>query len=91
VTEFEDAVWALENPMQISKPVTTTFGVHLIQLLEKDPEREMSADQIANARSTALSEWLQQIRVAAETQISRFFSTDYVPGEIRRLQTPSAQ
>jgi parvulin-like peptidyl-prolyl isomerase len=90
VTEFENAVWALE-PMQISEPVTTTFGVHIIQLLEKDPNHPMSPDQIETARGSALSEWLQQVRVAATTSISRFFNTEYVPGEIRRLQTPSAR
>ncbi len=91
VTEFDDAAWALENPMQISEPVTTTFGVHVIQLLEKDPNRPMTPEQIDQERASALSDWLQQVRIAATTTINRFFTTDYVPAEIRRLQTPSSR
>ena len=90
VQEFEDAAWAL-NPLQVSAPVTTTFGVHIIQLVEKDANRVLEESQLANKRATALTDWLEQIRVAATTTIQRFFSTEYVPSEIKRLQTPSAQ
>ncbi len=91
VTEFEDAAWALTNPLQISAPVTTTFGIHIIQLVEKDANRALDAEQVAGKKLRALDDWLKQIRVAATTTIQRFFSTDYVPSEIKRLQTPSAQ
>jgi parvulin-like peptidyl-prolyl isomerase len=77
--------------MQISAPVTTTFGVHIIQLLEKDANHELDAAALESKRAEALTEWLTQIRSAASTVIQRFFSTEYVPSEIRRLQTPSAQ
>ena len=91
VTEFENAVWALTDPLQISEPVTTTFGVHIIQLLEKDANRPLEPSALSDKQATALSDFLDQLRVAAGTTISRFFSTEYVPGEIRRLQTPAAQ
>jgi peptidyl-prolyl cis-trans isomerase C len=91
VTEFDNAAWALTNPLQISAPVTTTFGVHVIQLVEKDANRALDADALASKEASALTDWLQKVRADATTKIERFFSTDYVPSEIKRLQTPSAQ
>lgn len=90
IKEFEDAAWAL-SPLQISAPVTTTAGIHVIQLLEKDANHALDEAALTNKRAEALTDWLQQIRSAATTNIQRFFSTEYVPGEIRRLQTPAAQ
>lgn len=90
VTAFDDAVWAMNTPLQISQPVTTTFGVHVIQLLEKDANHPLDANALADKQASALSDFISQLRIAAGTTINRFFSKDYVPPEIRRLQTPSA-
>lgn len=90
VAEFEDAVWKL-NPLQVSDPITTQFGVHIIQVLEKDANRELDKAQLDSKKASALSDWLEQARAAATTVIQRYFNTSYVPFEIRRLQTPSAQ
>src|SRR5581483_8439920 len=40
VSEFDEAAFKLPV-MQISDPVTTTFGVHVIQVLEKDPNHPL--------------------------------------------------
>lgn len=90
VTGFENALWAMTTPLQISEPVTTTFGVHIIQMVERDPNRPLDAAALAQKQGSALADFLTQLRVAAGTTINRFFSQDYVPSEIRRLQTPSA-
>lgn len=90
VKEFEDVAFSLPV-MQVSQPVTTTFGIHLIRVLEKDPNRPLDAASLAQRKARALSDWLQQIRALATTRIERFFSPSYIPSEIRRLQTPPAQ
>jgi peptidyl-prolyl cis-trans isomerase D len=57
--EFEEALWALE-PGQISEPVITDFGVHLIQLNEvivnEYPEFDALKDQIAERMRRDASE-----------------------------------
>jgi len=69
VPEFERAMAALK-PMQISDPVRTPFGYHLIQVLERRTD-EASPDRVrAAARqavrerkiSEAFQEWTRQIR-----------------------------
>lgn len=37
VTEFEDAAYALKNPGDISTPIKTKFGYHIIKLIKKIP------------------------------------------------------
>lgn len=84
VKEFEDAMFSLPA-LQVSAPVTSSFGIHIIKVLEKDANRALEPAALEQARASALSDWLQQARIAAGAAIQRFFSTDYVPGEVKRL------
>lgn len=46
VEPFEDAAFALSKPGQLSEPVVSEFGVHLIQFLEYQPAQPLSFEQV---------------------------------------------
>ncbi len=57
VAPFEEAAFALEIG-QISEPIKTDFGWHIIQLLGKE-ERPINQTQLDNLKYTKFTEWLQ--------------------------------
>ncbi|RZI86450.1 MAG: molecular chaperone SurA [Rubrivivax sp.] len=76
VPEFEKALLALQ-PGQVSEPVVTRFGVHLIQLIERK-EVELSEDQKKEAARSVLreqrfeaayEEWAKELRAAAYVEM----------------------
>jgi peptidyl-prolyl cis-trans isomerase C len=46
VPEFEEAAFALKEPGDISEPVQTAFGWHIIKLEEKKPSAVVSYDEV---------------------------------------------
>lgn len=58
VLPFEVAAFSLTEPGELSPPVVSEFGVHLIQLLSKAPARTKSFDEVAND----IVEYLKPIR-----------------------------
>jgi parvulin-like peptidyl-prolyl isomerase len=87
VQPFEDAAFSLPV-MQISDPVTSTYGVHIIQVLAKDPNHPLTAAQLQQKQAGALSQWLQTASTATGNKIERYFSTDFVPADVKKLTTP---
>lgn len=79
VPEFEEAAFSLEIG-KISDPVQTTFGYHIIEVLEKDANHPIDEYTLSQRKSAALDEWLSTQRYSERVQ--RFFSSDKVPSPV---------
>ncbi len=84
VKEFEQVAFALQ-PNQTSAPITTSFGVHIIQVLARDPQRELDETARARAQSTALTDWLQKATVDPSNRIERMYRSAYIPVEVKKI------
>lgn len=64
----EDAVFSLEVD-QYTRVIETPAGFHILQLLEKDPERLLSPDAFQAQQRRALEEWLAQAREQGSIEV----------------------
>lgn len=67
VSEFEDAAFALTEVGQVSEPVQTQYGWHLIQLVGR-AENPIDASAFETLKTNFFNDWLEAIR-AARTDI----------------------
>ena len=61
VQAFSDAAFKLTTPGQLSDPVKTEFGYHIIKLIERG-QQPMDATALQNAQSQAFTNWLNDQR-----------------------------
>ncbi len=64
---FETAAFALTDIGQVSAPVQSSFGWHVIQLLGKEV-RPMTADRLTQAKQTSFSTWLTGIKAGLKIE-----------------------
>lgn len=84
VEEFEAALWALQNVGDISQPIRTTYGYHLIKLDAVDGGRQQTLDEVRDQISAAVlsanqgkiwEEWV----TAAKAEVVITYREDLAP------------
>jgi hypothetical protein len=63
VEPFAEVAFSLE-PGQISEPVESEFGWHLIRVEETDPDRPLTDSQINRLRQAVVDRWLEEQRAS---------------------------
>ena len=63
--------------------MTSTFGVHIIQVLGHEQTRPLDDAQLAQRKGVALTDWLQKARLTAK--IERYYDERYVPPEVKKV------
>lgn len=76
VTEFEEAAFALQ-PGETSDIIKTSYGYHIINVIERDANRPLDEDFLAQKKASALDDWLEQQRNSEA--VKRYWSSDKVP------------
>lgn len=66
--ELEEVVFGLQTG-QHSAVVATDLGYHIVEVIERDPARAMSDEQLMPLRERKLTEWLTQRRAASKIEI----------------------
>jgi len=73
VKPFADAVVSAEIG-EVVGPIETEFGFHVIQVRARE-DRELTDDQVEQAKNTAFQAWLDELKTAKADQTQRFDNT----------------
>lgn len=85
IQAFEDAAFGLPVN-QVSQPISTTYGVHVIQVLAHEQNHPLDATALQQAQTTAFTDWLQkQMLDPSVSKIERYFKDEYIPADVRKL------
>ena len=76
--EVSEAAFALQ-PGQVSSVVQSELGYHIVQVVERAPDMEVTPENLRLLRSNAVRTWLEGLRTAADIQ--RFVSATTAGGQ----------
>jgi parvulin-like peptidyl-prolyl isomerase len=65
--EVEDAAFALQ-PGQVSEVVASPLGYHIVQVVERDPAREVSPENLRILQDQAIQRWVGELWAQADVQ-----------------------
>jgi peptidyl-prolyl cis-trans isomerase C len=65
--EVEEAAFALQ-PGQYSDVIASALGYHIVQVVERDPNRSISPENLQLLRDRAVQEWVEGLWANAEVQ-----------------------
>jgi parvulin-like peptidyl-prolyl isomerase len=68
VPKVEEVAFSL-SPGQYSDVVPSLLGYHIVQVVERDPAREVSPDNLHLLQERVLQEWVEGLRTQADIQI----------------------
>lgn len=66
--EVEVAAFALQ-PGQLSEVIFSALGYHIVQVVDRVPDREVSAENLRLLRDRSVREWLDSLRQQADIQV----------------------
>ncbi|HET9493585.1 MAG TPA: peptidylprolyl isomerase [Chloroflexia bacterium] len=77
VPEFVEGAWPVAEGEYTKTPVRTTFGYHIIKVVERDPARPLSETQIETQRQQLYSDWFTEAK--SKAQITPAFAQQPTP------------
>ena len=86
VAPFEEAAFALQQPGEFSNPVVSRFGVHLIQLLKRVPDKFRSYEEVESELLPKIKEERRQQFYSALVNQAKALRPDSVEIREQELQ-----
>jgi parvulin-like peptidyl-prolyl isomerase len=66
--EVEQAAFALQ-PGQLSDVVQSELGYHIVQVVDRNPDQEISPENLRLLKDQAVRSWLDELRASADIQV----------------------
>jgi len=86
VPEFEETAFGLKEAGDISKPVKTAFGYHLIKLLEKKPRPSFEEEKERIASVLKKGEWNFEFYDSFDSRLKKEYGYTFYPKTYAELQ-----